>query len=502
MRPRRRLLPGLALVALLAALPAPGPALAYEGPTTHAGLTSEALLTSKLHSFLRQRLGLGLGLFTRLELKGAAMDSRTHRLLQFDLEKLDPAGGYRPDSKEGQFAASWAVAGSVLAEAPASRNRHHFLCPADGKGLDNPSPALGWLVGLLATVEGADTVRKFFTGSAFDLTGDPATEWLFNEHNPHSALAFHRELAAAVTGATPALRQHHLAVSLTALGGMLHLLQDMASPTHVRNDFSRGHLQNLGSSTLDRGAAYERYVARRFGKLGLPTQAGPAIERSNLRAFFHSKRWDGLADLTHLGHFSPGTLPPPTPVRGADGEALDPAKIRAQLSGGMAFQKPALGRLNLKCTDRAGCLMRAQDGAPMLAYQVGPEGALRFRLDRRVFGPAARKLLPLARRFSTGFIDHLLRAEVGLTLGSNGGVVVTNRGPALAGGQVRVMAEDDKGKRAVVVDQKLDGPLAAGAPLPELKAEIPKGTVKLVALLQGAEKGTGDPVLATVIVEL
>lgn len=36
-------------------------------------------------------------------------------------------------------------------------------------------------------------------------------------------------------------RQQSLANSMRSLGQVLHLLQDMAVPAHVRNDFSQGH---------------------------------------------------------------------------------------------------------------------------------------------------------------------------------------------------------------------------------------------------------------------
>ncbi len=488
-------------LALLAAL-LPRPAAAYEGPTTHVGLTTEAMLGSNLHAYLRQRLGHGLGLFTRLELKGAAMDTRVHRLLQFDLEKLDPAGGYRPDAKEGQFAGAWSLAGSVLAEAPASRNRHHFYCPADGQGLKNPAPALGWFIGLLATIEGADTVRKFFTGTAFDLTGMPATEWLLHKHNPHSVAAFYSNLAASVSEASPARRRHHLALAMMALGGTLHLLQDMASPTHVRNDFASGHLQKLGSSTMDRGPAYERFVAQRFGQHGLPPKGGEPVTRPDLRSYFHSAKWDGLADLTHLTHFSPGTLPAPQAVRAGTGEALAPALVQQKLSKSLRYQKPAVGAPDLACAARQTCYLRGPGGDPLAAYRVGARGKLRFRLDDRVHAAAARRLLPMAARFSTGFINHLLRGEIELALAGPDSVALTNRGPAFESGRVRVMAEDDKGSRTVLADQPLAGPLAPGAALAPLKVAIPKGTISLVGLVEGVEKGSGDPALATVILKL
>ncbi len=475
------------------------PALAYEGPDTHVGLTTEAALASKLHAYLRGEHGLGLGLFTRLQIQGEAMDSRAHRLLQLDLDKMDPGGGYRPDKSYGQYAMSWALAGAVLAEMPASENRHHFLCPTTNSGLKNLRPITGWVLGLLATLEGGDTVRQFFTGTGFDLTGKLATDWLFAPENPHGMAAFHRELAAAVSEDAPARRAHHLALALTALGAMLHVLQDMASPTHARNDFADGHLERLGSSTYDRGSAYERFVASQYGRLGIPKYKGPAVARASLRQFFHSPRWDGLADLTHLAHFSPGTIPANTQLL----PGTDLKQLQKRLEKGLTFQEPPLGKIDLACAAKKTCYLRDPRGnRPLLAYRLGRKGKLMFRLDNRVYAAAARELLPRAVGFSAGFIDHLLRGKVDLALKSATQVEVVNRSAELAGGRVRIFAEDEAGKRTLLGAQALDAPVKTGASLVVLTVQIPKGSKKLVALLEGTEQATGDPLVATKILTL
>jgi hypothetical protein len=41
-------------------------------------------------------------------------------------------------------------------------------------------------------------------------------------------------------------RERYLAETFLTLGHVLHLLQDMAVPAHTRNDFSQGHIQNIG----------------------------------------------------------------------------------------------------------------------------------------------------------------------------------------------------------------------------------------------------------------
>ena len=248
------------LILLVVALTAI-PASAYEGGTTHAGITSEAMLASRLHTFLRREHGLSLGLFTRLKLSSANMITRNARKLRHHLIRLDPAGGFRPDAMGGMHAAGWVLAGSVLADVPSSANRNHFYSPVLRGGLAQPNLLLGAAVRLMATLEGGDTVREFFTATGFDLTGASAVSWISSPDNSRSGASFYRHLAESVAAAEPGRRTHSLAMALMAMGDLLHTLQDMASPTHVRNDFVQGHLQRLGRNSMNRGSAYERHVA-------------------------------------------------------------------------------------------------------------------------------------------------------------------------------------------------------------------------------------------------
>ena len=188
----------LATSLVLAALAAPS-AHAFEGGTTHAGLTAEAVLGSRLHVFLRHELGMSLGLFSRLKLSSAKMVKREARLLRHHLIRLDPAGGFRPGAKGGLHAAGWVMAGSVLADVPSSTNRHHFHSPVLKKGLDQPNLLLGTLTRFVATLEGGDTVRELFTATGFDLTGDSAVSWIASPMNPRSLGSFYSHLANSVS---------------------------------------------------------------------------------------------------------------------------------------------------------------------------------------------------------------------------------------------------------------------------------------------------------------
>lgn len=478
------------LVATLAALPA----MAYEGGTTHAGITSEAILASRLHTFLRREHGLNLGLFTRLKLSSANMVARDARKLKHHLIRLDPGGGFRPDARGGMPAAGWVLAGSVLADVPSSANRNHFYSPVLRTGLDQPNLLLGSAVRFLATLEGGDTVREFFTATGFDLTGTSAVKWIRSADNPRSRDRFYKHLADSVAADTPTRRQHSLAMALMVMGDLLHTLQDMASPTHVRNDFASGHLQRLGRSSFNRGSAYERHVASAYGQHGIPAYRGPAIKRGQLEHFFSSPGWNGLADITNLEHFSPGTIPGPVKVL----RDTDQTELHQRLVKRLPMAKPVLPPFSLSCASRKVCYLKGQRGQ-LVAYRVDSRGRLRFFLDSKCFAASARALLPLAVGYSTGLVDHLLRGRVSVTH-SGGEVRVKNLGAPLTAARVRILAQDASGKRTQLAAPAAKLPAARGAVLATAKVQA-KGAAEIVVLVEGKDK-LGAPLVATARVAL
>jgi hypothetical protein len=337
-------------------------------------------------------------------------------------------------------------------------------------------------------------VREFFTGTGFDLTGKPAPAWVLAGDNDLSIPALYRHLARSISTESAAARRHHLALALLAMGGVLHVIQDMASPTHARNDFRIGHLQRLGSSSFNRGSAFERYVAERYGQFGLPRGSGKPVVKRCIRDFFSNKAWTGLADITSISHFSPGTLPPPTLV------LPDPAagELRRRLAGKLPLKKPALGPIDLRCARarhrHRRCHVRGPHG-PLLAYRIDDQRQLRFSLDPACHAAAARHLLPLAIDYSSGLLDHLLRGRVTLTRDVEQ-LSVKNVGAPIKEATGELLAEDGKGRRTRVREIKLTLPARTGDALATFSLTPPADAAALVVLIRG--KGPeGDPLLAT-----
>lgn len=389
------------------------PASAYEASTTHPGMTSEAALRSQLHTFLKQTAGLPLGLFNTLGLNPSLMETRDYQKLDRAFRRMDPAGRYAPDSQGRQWAIGWLMAGSVLA-GMGSDERHHFYSPHLKSGLKNEQRSNEALLQMASVFEGGDTTRQWMTGTGFALKGISALDWMHSRDNADSIEAMRRFLDKAFNAPQPQVKAHYLALSLMAMGNALHLLQDMASPTHVRNDYIHGHLERLGNSFYYRGAAYERYVAEAFGQTHLPLTPLPdnkdTLSKTTLRDFFTSHDRRGLADITSASFFSPGTTPEYPSL--SEWLRQKPHAVQAIHSkASMKFPSPAAQPIDLHCLRMNRTCYWTHPSGPLLAYRLNARRELYFFLDRACYKTAAQQLIPMAISYSAAFIDHVLQAN-------------------------------------------------------------------------------------------
>jgi hypothetical protein len=483
----------LALAATAAAALAPAPARAYDPATTHAGLTERSVLASDLHKVLSRRMGRPLGLFEPVPLDAAALPLAEARNLEARLATLDPAGGYRPAGGAAP-ALSWVVAGAVIALTPPERAGNLFYDPARGSGLTEGGGFTEFLHGTQLLLDSTGSVRAASTGTSFNLTGPPATQWLLAHDNDVGLTAFYDGLEAAATGEDAVHRSTALARALMALGGTLAVLQDAGEPAHVRNDFLGAYLDSAGSGPFDRSSAFERFVADAYGRVGVPA-AGTPVDRPTVMAYFTGSDGQGLADRTQRRFFSEGTVPEDAIVE-RDSTAAD---VMRDARGTLTYGLPVLPRLELRAMGERRYVYAVTSGsnagerftsapprAPaakagarkVLGYERVP-GRVRFFLDRAVFADSARALLPEIAAYGTGLVDHLFRVEVQLAMG--GGAVSTHvvgAHGAVRGGQIRVYADDAKGIRRLAGTIPADG---------EGSVALPAGSRRVAAVLRAED---------------
>jgi hypothetical protein len=465
---------GLVAAALLVPV---GAARAYDPATTHAGLTERAALASDLHRVLSRALSRPLGLFEPVGLSLAEVPAAQAASLEARLATLDPSGGAAAGPDGVAPALAWIVAGSIIATTPAERGQDFFYDPSRGSGLSQSGSvaSLGNTLGLLFDAGGG--FRALFTGTQFNMTGRPSTEWLRAPENDVGLPAFYAALDATVAADRPQLRAASLARALLALGGVVTILEDAGEPAHVRNDFRHTYLASPGVSPFDRGSRFERYVSEAYGRMGLPATVKP-VDRPTVMSFITAADGQGLADRTQRRFFSDGSLPDDAIVdRGST-----TAEVMVDARASLPYAYPRLPRLELKAMGRKHYAL-ANDKRRLLAYERVP-GRVRFFMDEAVYADSAQALLPEIAGYAAGLINHLFRAEIRIAF--EGGVAQVSLVGARGGvrkGEVRVFAEDGAGMRRPLATLA-PGSASESAPA---RLTVPAGTRRIAAVLHGED---------------
>ena len=451
-------------------------ALAWDPATTHAGLTERALEASTFHATLAHQLGRSLGGLEPLHLDTKTLDADVGRDLKARLGALDSSGGYRPSAEGIATASAWVRAGAVLAKTPPERGRHHFFEPKTRTGLDDGPGLSGTVHAARLTFDDGATVRDSATGLAFNLEGMPALEWLRSPRNDLGLSAFFDNWALAVSAPQAVQRETALARALLALGGALSLLEDAGQPAFVRNDF-RGEFL-----THDSGSALERFVADRYGSVGLPPATAP-VSRPDLDSYFVAADGNGLAQATQRRFFSPGTLP--------QDFRCDPKQTPSELASAanrsLRFPEPTVTPLDFRHAGRTHYVVR--EGTRMLAYQRNGD-RLHFFLDQTVQEDLARRWLPEVEAYAAGMVDHLLRAKLQIVVAENKAEVTLTGtvAPVEPGATLHVYSEDEAGVRTELASRSVGGE-------PSASFVVPKGTRKVAVYVRGRD-GAGAFVVA------
>ncbi len=279
-----------------------------------------------------------------------------------------------------------------------------------------------------------------------------------------------------------------MAGALVAAGAILHVLEDMGSPSHVRGD-ARAHLDPIGPGSGDLGSRFERVAALAFGRLGVP---GPSrvVSRPTLRGFFTTAEGGtepGLAQATADHWFSAYTLP--GPVRIATGSRT----VAAPLARPLPAPPPRLNLMAASQTD--GTTLEDARGACLARYRV-ERGVLSFWLDDECLLAQAQAILPETASYAAGALDFLFRGEVAV-VGGNGELAVT-AAMAMGAGSLELLAEDARGVRTPLktIDLK---PAQSGSLLAALAA--PRAARRVIALFRGVDD-LGEPLIAIGAIDL
>lgn len=429
---------------------------AWEAETTHVGLTEQAALSSKLHARLGSAHGRALGFYTPLAVPPAGAPA-----LYAKLKRLLPSAGYVPDLGGQQSALGWLLAGAVLEDVPEERGRNHFYDPVHGQGLSAKDTR-----GFFARLRTRILAWIFSTNLG---AGMAAPEWIRAPENDLGMQRFLAELAHSATAPTRGERDQHLAFALLCAGAMLHVLEDLGSPSRARDDLVE-HLQPLTEGGADHGSRFERLAALLFGRLGVPTPSAP-VHHARLRDFFTNAHGQGLADITARSWFSLGTLP----------------ASRHRYS----FPEPSFDVRTAART--GGATVKNQQGVCLAHYALAHGHAI-WSISDECAAEQLGVILPLVGAHATGLLDFLFRGTLAVTQAGQGAVIAVEHG-GLGKGRLTTWVEDEHGHR-----QKLGGALdvesgRGDTALASVSAADLVGADKLVAVFQGVDDH-GEEVVA------
>ena len=280
------------LVAVAVVLVSPGPSESFDDRVTHPLLTRQGITLSTLDSFLVQDLALASGVNTLVE-RGS--------------------GARRPIR-------IWLEAGSELEDAPPCRARNHFHNPLRPFASSGVTDLPAFVRGACADTPFAVTRSNVLWGTRFVSPVEKGP----GAGNPFDWDAARLAFREALIGGAPGEREAALARTFETLGHVAHLIQDLAVPAHVRNDF-QAHLQYLNPF-----AGYGRWTENGLERIvrrnpQLVTQAAPAA--TTLTIDFSGRPltrfWDpdlytgatpsrdtaqGLAEYTNANFASPYTI--------------------------------------------------------------------------------------------------------------------------------------------------------------------------------------------------
>jgi hypothetical protein len=450
------------------------PVGAWEADTTHAGLTEQAALASKVNDRLRDLHGRAAGWLEPL----AVVPERAPKLHE-KLAAVQPTSGVVPDRRGRQSALAWLVAGAVLEGIPGARERHHFYDPVHRRGLTGRSsdePLSVRLLGKLA-------------GDGLPGSGKPAPDWIVDKENDLNLPRFWLELEGSVTAETPAARDEHLAMALVCAGAMLHVLEDMGAPARARDDLAE-HLLPLGASRTDRGSRFERLAALLYGRLGVPAPRAAAA-RARPRDFFTAEDGAGLADVTNRRWYSSGTLPravlaPADPARG---------DVQKRVAGAQVYAQPA-PRADVKLGPPPGPdghALRDEAGVCLANHRV-IDGKLTFAISDACAAEQLAVILPEVAGHARAYLDWLFRGALTVSIMSGSAQVAVAEGEAgPAKGKLTVLAEDAEGRRRVLSVSDWGG--EAATTTAATAVVVPEGTKRVVAVVRGVD-AAGEEMVA------
>ncbi len=332
-----------------------------------------------------------------------------------------------------------------------------------------------------------------------------ALSWGYsNSANDYSWTKARSYMYQALTGADIRARHENFQKLFRSLGQIIHLVEDMAHPSHTRNDPHASHYEPFGGilapalnpSHLEDWAQIHTGEVAAFSNLA----SGPQLAVS----FDHPFRT--LSSFSNRNFFSDDTIFKKYPQPSADETNFDDFLLfgigeAAQVFGedGQTYTVPYI----IKTRGAFAGYKLAQVGYFGDHLRVYPEFRhLGFQIDDEVAKENAQILIPQAVGYSAGLLDYFFRARLDAQSTKWAGVKkpmirITNESNESMNGTFALYYEDKNNKRWQVQDASWNLSIAPAATSGEVSFTAPddnKEYGKYILVFQGVMGAEGGAV--------
>lgn len=392
--------------------------MAYDNKTTHKIITETSVPESNMDTYLKQSLGMISG------------------------------------SKEvisGKQIIKWLSDGSYLEDEPPCRRSNHFHNPLPMPYYDPTQPAwsqsgvsdlpavldkwcwdwkprysnITWATGYLAPPPDGPKA-SFPTVPPYEPNNwDKARDYYYK----------------ALTLQTKTDRDIFFTWALKAVGQVLHLLQDVSVPAHVRNDFTSHLTEKNPTNPFSSFIQPFEYYVETHPTLVTTTGApiSPSIENLKLTDFWDANLYDGtsqltgtnigLAEFTNANYLSNSTIlnNHVLPIHTFPYPNIGILNMSADYQICSYRQSPGVSVKYISRANRGAC---PSDSAAADHFAIvslmNPSGYPNadpykyFLLDDNVHRTYAKELLPRAVGYSAGLLNYFFRGNIEISLPDNG----------------------------------------------------------------------------------
>lgn len=303
-----------------------------------------------------------------------------------------------------------------------------------------------------------------------------AVDWGYSSpNNDHSWLEGRSRYFNGLTAPTHEERSGNLLRLCRGLGHIVHLMEDMAQPSHTRNDPHVSHGENPLLSQGAHPAHLEDWAERYQGTVQamIDSVQGAAPIASFEDAF------ETLALLSNQNFFSDDTI-----LKDYDSPAKEDTDLEGILIPFGLMGTPALVVTADGSTHTVLYLHRkGGPNAGKKLAQVGYFGhelaglplfrRLAFQIDDEVARENAAVLIPQAVRYSAGLLDYFFRGKLEVEGEEDNTIRIKNASGEAMDGTFKVYYDDKDGNRKTVSGAEWAFPLAGGQTSEELDLTPP-----------------------------